>query len=343
MSSRSSYTKSQKKRRGENNELVPVRSNIFYGIEIKEVNEQKTNIKRELVITPNITFYDNYTKIFLDFSDIQNNKDKSDIKSFFDLIIPGASFEVKNSTWKNDTIDKKTFNLSGIYKFSKIVDKIVFCEVMSVNSYSNNFLRYDKEFFLELPVIEFSSIISPTKKEVKSIIINHLGKNSKSSFYYLGIKTGDYIQIQNEKEKYKIESVAIDNEGKENITVIGNPIPQNKVGSPILITLHQQNNDKIKLDYDNVILGKCELSQDNAIFACIDNHTELQTKLREDTVKNIKATFYPNKFCLINNFTLDNSTVIVNNTTPAFKSSSTSPQFSVTSRINLLNNLFNAQ
>ena len=70
------------------------------------------------------------------------------------------------------------------------------------------------------------------------------------------------------------------------------------VGTPILLTLNQKNINKIQLTYDNNLLGKCELVTNNAITECLDNHTELQAKLREDLFNNIKVNFYPNEFCV---------------------------------------------
>ena len=298
MASRSSYLKSKTKSRGEDVELVPVRSNVFYGIQTKQFDVQKTTTERKITVIPNITFYDNYTKAFIDFSDYLNNPEVSDVKPFFDLLINGLNFTVSNATWINPTIDKTTFDLNGTYKFIKIVDKIVFVEVVSINSYSSKITRYDKEFFDQLPTIQFTTTITPNKKEIKSYIFNYLGKNSKNSFSYLGLKPNDYIQFQNEQEKYKIDSYQIDAEGKETIIVDGELTESNFIGTPILLTLNQKNINKIQLNYDNNILGKCELTKNNAIVECIDNHTELQSKLREDTFNNIKSNFYPNQFCV---------------------------------------------
>ena len=56
MASRSSYLKSKNKSRGEDVELVPVRSNVFYGIQTKQFDVQKTNTERKITVIPNITF-----------------------------------------------------------------------------------------------------------------------------------------------------------------------------------------------------------------------------------------------------------------------------------------------
>ena len=154
MASKSSYLKSKTKSRGEDVELVPVRSNVFYGIQTKVIDEQKSNIERKITVVPNITFYDNFTKALIDFSDYLNNPDSSSVKPFFDLLINGLNFTITNSTWVNPSVDKTTFDLSGTYKFLKIVDNIVFAEVVSINSYSSKITRYDKEFFDRMEDIE---------------------------------------------------------------------------------------------------------------------------------------------------------------------------------------------
>jgi len=345
MASRSSYLKSKNKSRGEDVELVPVRSNVFYGIQTKQFDVQKTNTERKITVIPNITFYDNFTKAFIDFSDYLNNPEASDIKPFFDLLINGLNFTVSNATWVNPTIDKTTFDLNGTYKFIKIVDKIVFVEVVSINSYSSKITRYDKEFFDQLPTIQFSTTITPDKKEIKSYIFNYLGKNSKNSFSYLGLKPNDYIQFQNEKEKYKIDSYQIDTEGKETIIVDGKLTESNFIGTPILLTLNQKNINKIQLTYDNNILGKCELVTNNAITECLDNHTELQAKLREDLFNNIKVNFYPNEFCVTfqrSNQILETQNLInsLKNRNATRNTELTISDSSILSRPNLINTLF---
>jgi hypothetical protein len=317
MASKSSYLKSKTKSRGEDVELVPVRSNVFYGIQTKVIDEQKSNIERKITVVPNITFYDNFTKALIDFSDYLNNPESSSVKPFFDLLINGLNFTITNSTWANPSVDKTTFDLSGTYKFLKIVDNIVFAEVVSINSYSSKITRYDKEFFEQLPTIQLSITVTPTKKETKSYIFNYLGKNSKNSFSFLGMKVGDYVQIQNQVQKYKIDSYEIDAEGKETVIVFGELSNSNFVGTPLLITLNQKNINKIQLTYDNNTLGKCELTTNNSIVECIDNHTELQSKLREDNFNNIKSIFYPNQFCvgLLTDFEVNQTTNVIQSLT----------------------------
>lgn len=297
MISHSSYTKAKLHSRGENNELVFTRSGIFYGIEAKKVNEEQSTIEREILAIPNITFYDNYTKLMIDFSDYMNNPEKSDVQSFFKLLVNNQQFSIINGKWKNNSINQLTYDISGTYRFIKSVDDIVFAEVMTIGSYNLNVNRYDKEYFLETPYVEVSYTTRTTEPIVKNYIFNYLGKNSKNSFAYLGANIGDYIEIQNNEIRYEILSISQDNQGKEIITIAGEVKEVNKVGTPILISLYQENKNKIQLNYDNKITGKCEISKNGALIACLDNNTELQAKLREDFYNSITTQFYPNQFC----------------------------------------------
>jgi hypothetical protein len=299
MTSRSSYSTNKRFSRGEDAELVPVRSGVLYGIETQKVNDQKTTVKREILAVPNITYYSNYTKVFFDFSDYMNNPEKADVKSFFELLQNGSTFTAKNSKWNNKSIEPATYDLSGTYTFTKIVDNIVFADVTSISSYNNKLSRYDKEYFLELPIIEFTSSIDKGKIEVKSYVYNHLGKNSKNSFSYLGARVGDYLQLQTKSEKYIIESIDIDNEGKETLLVSGNLGNSSYLGSPSLVTIHQKNINKIQLTFNNTETGKCEIYKDGTIVECVDSHTELQSKLREDQFNKVTTKFYPGEFCSI--------------------------------------------
>jgi hypothetical protein len=297
MASRSSYNKSKSRSRGEENELVPVRSGIFYGIQTEKLDIQKNTINRNIIVTPNIIFYDNYTKCMIDFSDYKNNEEKSDIESFFKLLDTDYSFTISNAKWKNINTAPSTYDLGGTFVFKKIVEKIVFANVTSINSYNQKLPRYDKEYFMGSPSIEFSVIDQDEQKIVKSKIYNHLGKNTKNSFSYVGAYPGDFISIQNNDIKYKIDSIESDNEGKETITVFGELEDTNNIGTPILITLYQNNNGKIQLNYDNTALGKCDIYSDEAIVICIDNQTELQAKLRESPSRKITTIFTPGQFC----------------------------------------------
>jgi hypothetical protein len=352
MASYSSYGKNRKSSRGEDNELVPVRSNVLYGIETKKINEQKSTVKREIFVVPNITFYSNFTKVLIDFSDYKNNQEKADIKQFFDVIASGYSFTLANAKWNNRSIDEITYNLSGTFTFTKIADNIIFADVVSISTYNTNITRYDKEYFTELPLVEFSSTINKQKVEVKSYIFNHLGQNSKNSFSYLGARSGDYIELQIKKEKYKIDSISLDNEGKETVVVFGDMGNSSNIGSPVLVTLHQHNINKIQLTYDNEKTGKCELYNDGVLVGCLDSHTLLQSKLREDTLNKITTTFNEGAFC--SSVVSVQTEETIQNIIPVFtqeiakiresqRSSNITPSqinSSLLSRTNLINNIF---
>lgn len=353
MASRSSYSTSKRFSRGEDAELVPARSNVLYGIETKKVNQQKNTTKREIKVVPNITFYTNFTKMFLDFSDYMNNQDRLDVKNFFDLLQSGSQFSLLNSMWNNKSIDPATYDLSGTYTFRKIADNIIFADVVSIESYSTSIARYDKEYFLELPLVEFTTAIDKGKLEVKSYIFNHLGKNSKNSFSYLGVRVGDYVQLQTKTEKHQILEIMGDNEGKETIVVSGDLGDSSYIGSPTLVTVHQKNINKIQLNFDNEKTGKCEIFQDGVLIECIDSHTLLQSKLREDSFNKITSVFSEGEFCtqVVSEATQQlNEQTIANLTTQLNAARIAQPQItrltainsSLLSRTNLINNIFNA-
>ena len=69
--------------------------------------------------------------------------------------------------------------------------------------------------------------------------------------------------------------------------------------NPFLLTLNQLNKNKIQLNYNNEILGKCEIVVSSSIVNCVDNHTELQSKLREDTFTGITTRFVAGEFCVV--------------------------------------------
>ena len=300
MTSRASYNKRYLRTRDKDLVLVQTRSNIFYGIEIKKLDEQKTSVVRNITVTPSIIFHTNFTKAFIDYSDYSNNKEKNEIAKFFDIIPVDSNFTLTQGSWVNNLLSKTTYSLNGTYKFSKIVDDIIFVDVVSVTSYSTDILRYDKEFFTDTPVIEFSTTIDKNKKETKTLIINHFGKNSKNSFAYLGIEAGDYIQLQNKKDKYKIDSLIVDDEGKELLTVIGNLDTVDLRNTATLIIIFQENKSNTDTTVDNTKLGKCETFNGNVVVSCTSNSTKLQCDLRKDTSNNLSTSFKENYSCDLN-------------------------------------------
>ena len=110
-----------------------------------------------------------------------------------------------------------------------------------------------------------------------------------------------------------------------------------------------QGDDK-QIDYDNTVLGKCELSQNGTIIECLDNHTLLQAKLREDTFNNISSIFTAGEFCikLDSHSTLVNTQAIVNKlkaenlilTTIKTQPQAINTNSTLFSSTNLINNLF---
>ena len=147
------------------------------------------------------------------------------------------------------------------------------------------------EFFNTKGIIFFDT------KEQLNTIINHFGNNSKNSFTYLGIKENDYIQIQNSDQKYKIKSLAVDDEKKEILTIIGNLENSDLKATATLITIYQENKSNINTNIDNIVLGKCEIYSDINVIECISNSTQLQCELRKDDAEKLKTTFTANFSC----------------------------------------------
>jgi len=264
------------------NNLVLARSSIFYGLKYTKVEQDKNSANRGVVSTPNFLFYDNNTKVMIDFSD-KTNINKQEIIDFWKLTKDGVTFSLENAEIYLDNT-KKSHDLGGIYTFKNFENNIVFADVVSVNNVSSILNLYQKDQFSSLLNFKHSSIITQEPQEQETLIVNSFGVLSKNSFKYLGAYSGDYIQLQSKSGKFKILDISVDSEGKETVKVSGFIAEENRVDTKTFVGLHLKKNNSVIIPADttDTIVGSCTYSDENGIIvACLDNNTEYQCKLRQ--------------------------------------------------------------
>lgn len=264
------------------NNLFLARSSIFYGLKYVQVEEDKNSINRGVISTPNFIFYNNNTKVLIDFSD-KSNANQQEIVDFWSLTQDGITFTVSNAQIYLDNT-KQSYDLSGIYTFRGIENKIIFADVNSVNNLSNTISLYTKNSFSSTLNFKHSSIISTQRQEEETLIVNNFGTLSKNSFSYLGAYPDDYIQLQSKPSKYKIKQIKVDSEGKEIVTVYGRIAEENRINAKTFVGLHIRKNNSLSIpsDLTESAVGSCTYSDENGIIvACLDNNTEYQCKLRQ--------------------------------------------------------------
>lgn len=262
--------------------LFLARSSIFYGLEYAEVDENKNSINRGVVSTPNFIFYDNNTKVLIDFSD-KSNSNQQQIEDFWKLTKDGITFTISNAQIYVDNT-KESYDLSGTYTFRGIENKIIFADVNSVVNLSNIINLYTKNSFSSILNFKHASIFSTQKQQEETLIINHFGILSKNSFTYLGAYPEDYIQLQSKPNKYKIKEIKVDSEGKEIVTVYGRIPSEDRIDAKTFVGVHVRKNNSLAIESNltESSVGSCTYSDENGIIiACLDNNTEYQCKLRQ--------------------------------------------------------------
>lgn len=263
----------------ENKNLSLVRTGAFYGLQYIVDTEETISLNHGLVSTPNFRFYENNTKVMIDFSDHKNNTLESDILKFWKLAGQGATFAVDSGD-VHDSITDDTYVLSGSYYFNNIDKSIVFADVISTGTLSDVKSLYLKKDFITTPSFILSAVQAAPTTEHTTKIVNTLGIGSKNSFSYLGIVIGDYIKLQKSNETYEILNYVVDEEGKEIITISGKLEVEDRESSTTYIGVMISNETSIVADLTDVIIGSCSIQDNYITVQCYNNQTNSQCLCR---------------------------------------------------------------
>jgi hypothetical protein len=292
----SNYSRSRSTKQKQGKNLVLARSGLLYGLTYVKVKEEKISSNRGITSTPNFLFYDNNTKVMIDFSDYNNTTSADELYSFWNLIIDGMAFTITDGELINPA-NKQQYDVSGTYTFTSIENLVVFADVVSVESISTGIHLYNKNDFSNLPTFTLATIIEPEKTTPLTSIVNNLGKNTKNSFNFLGIKVGDYVQLQSKQSKFEIVDYSLDSEGKEVITVFGEIAEEDRISTKTFIGLYveKKNENTVSVDITDEKIGACEVLENNIVISCTSNNTASQCELRSTT--SLTARFTESKAC----------------------------------------------
>ena len=274
--------------------LVLVRAGLFYGLQYFPIKEEKNSINRGITVTPNFLFYDNNTKVIIDFSDFKNSIPSKEIEQYWNLVQTNMSFTVTNGKIFNQATSVE-LDVSGTYVFKKFENLAVHANVTSATSLSTKVNLYSKNEFQQTPGFEFTTIIEPAVKEKRTKIINKMGQNTKNSFTYFGANIDDYIQLQNFSFRYRIVDIAIDSEGKEVITIEGTIPEEDRTSTKTFVGLYieKMNSREFDVNPSETVIGSCSMTNNGLILSCFGNQTESQCNCRagekEQPVFNVSA------------------------------------------------------
>jgi len=277
--------------------LVLVRTSILYGLSFENVKQEKISYNSGITSIPTIIFFNNNTECFIDYSN-QSNKDlELKTKQYFTKIPANTTIFILNGQYY-DTIKEERADISGEYIFKDFFNGIVRATVTSVGSLADNYSRYDKKYFEEIPLIS-SNALTETEGQNITVIRNLFGSTTKNSFNYLGIKVGDFISFSGIKDKYKIIEYSIDPNGIETLKVEGKIEQQNLIDSKILVNVYIPCTDSYTSDpnLNENEFGSCVETVNGVVISCTDNNTISQCRFRSNTSKNIQSTITLNTFC----------------------------------------------
>ena len=281
-------------RKTKKDKLVLVRSGMFHGITIERSKEEKATINRGIVSTPNIIFYSNNTKCIIDYTNQTNDSISDIVTKYFNQLNPGISFSIQNGEY-SDVNSEQIADVSGTYIFRSHINGIVKADVSNVQSLSSTISRYDKTRFDKIPYLTTNSITDDVS--FKTVIKNKLGKNTKSSFNYLGLKVGDYITFKDQDTPVKVLESKIDSDGSEYLLVEGilTEADLTGKGTRINLYLNVSGDYNIEPDINDEKIGSCIEYINGVIVSCTDNHTISQCGLRAE--KGIRTEITPGTFC----------------------------------------------
>lgn len=288
-------TNSNKNTQNKNEKLVLVREGFLYALKIEKYKNEINSLNRGIVSTPNVIYFDSNTRCLIDYTNQTNNDIDKDISDFFSQITIGTTFALTNGTY-NDSNQDINADISGSYTFRSFYNGIIEADVISTQNLSSKINRYDKNRFEQIPVL------SPTTLKVtdnKSIIKNRLGKDTKNSFNYLGIKVGDYVKITDMSVPVKVIEIDIDSDGNEYILldkdISSIDLTDLKTKVLVYIQVVEAFTDNPNLNQTEV--GACIEYVNGVVVSCTNNHTISQCRFRSSELNNIVTEITIGTFC----------------------------------------------
>ena len=275
--------------------LVFVREGVLYGLVIENAKVDKTSINRGITSTPTVIFYSNNTKCLIDYSNQTNFDIFKKLEEYFSQIQNGTILYLYNGTY-TDVNSNKTADLTGQYVFRSYYNGIVEADVTSVSVLSSTINRYDKTNFELIPYLVAATFTE--QLETKTIIKNKLGKNTRNSFNFLGVKVGDYIKLT-DTSQLQVTDMNIDSDGNEYLVVdkILNPADLTNLKTKVDIYIPTAESFTVSPNLEETTVGACVEYQNGVVISCTDNHTITQCRFRAMPTKGITTEITLNGFC----------------------------------------------
>lgn len=257
--------------------FVEVRGATLYGIELLQSDEYSLYNKR-LKCTPQFVYYDNYTKVLIDYNECLQESDFEELELFFDGLTTGYTFTVSNAEYLDES-EVINANLGGTYTFDSYVNNIVIANVVTTIDIDNEITKYNRDYFLEPPQYNRITGLSGT---TFNVIRNVLGRELLNN---LGIYNGDFVLIDGSTINPGYIGVSylktLDN-GEELLFLTDSVTNESFIGNQLNFKVFMRGINDISKSSDDTELGSSKLyTNEGAFLECFEKQTELQSYLRQ--------------------------------------------------------------
>lgn len=283
------------KTQNKNEKLVLVREGFLYALSIEKYKSEISSLNRGIVSTPNVVYYNSNTKCLIDYTNQTNSDIENDIVDFFTQITIGTTFQLNNGIYTDVNLDVSA-DISGVYTFKSFYNGIVEADVTSTTNLSTKVNRYDKNRFEQIPYI-IPTVLEETTN--KSIVKNRLGKDTKNSFNYLGVKIGDYIKLTDISTPIQVIKIDIDADGNEYILLDKDisELDLTNTKTKVLVYIPVTDAYTVNPDLAQTEVGACIEYSNGVVINCTNNNTISQCRFRSNQQNNITTEITVGTFC----------------------------------------------
>ena len=281
-----------------------VGDDVFLGLvfALKQNFYYKKN--RNLITIPSFTYYDNQTKVIIDYSNLKNFviDDLSFISSFFSSMTNGITFEYINAQYVNDASDISA-DLSGVYEFESFQsNSLIKANVVSTTDISTTRDFYTSKFFINTPQLtRVGDLPNGIQSVSRTNIIKNTIPNGVYSFTRLGARVGDRIEFASSSitnsRRFKIVDLFFDTEGFECIQVDSPLINENAIGTSVLVNLYFEGQPTADYDGSNKTYGAGIIQIGNFPQICISCQSESQFIERAAILNANTSSYTPQTTC----------------------------------------------
>lgn len=261
---------------------VTTRIGIFLGLDFTTSKNIELNSNKYLSSIPSFSFSNLFSKVLIDYSNSENETDKSLLAGLFSGLTAGTTFNISSASYTIDGLGSEA-NLGGTYEFLSFVGNVIAAKPIVINNKNDRLFRYEPDYFINPP--QFGLSLTPQSKETEYVIVNALGTDKINSFSKFGIYPGDKIKItgtQYNNTIFTVKSVTVNKDGSENLVVNEGFTAESSFGSRVGIELIQKRKgtDNIIAATGPVSLGTCGVYINGQLVSCYDNQTYSQCVAR---------------------------------------------------------------